>query len=294
MVTNRKSNELTITRVYDAPVEAVWNAWTDVEQVAQWWGPRGFSITTHSKELKAGGVWNYTMHGPDGVDYPNSTLYHEVIENQKLVYDHGGYEDRPPMFRVTVLFSERDGKTTMEMTMSFPTAEEAQTSKKFIRYANGNSTWDRLAEYLNTKLRGSDLFIMSRSLPLSVEHLRTQFASLKLLQDSVGLETRLNASNRYSLNGDTIKIASAPSSEGATGLVADESERENEAADLFKVLHEFEFAPEAENESRVTICSQISRGVNDLGIDELKAHKMNWMNFWNRALDPLDDAGAQA
>jgi uncharacterized protein YndB with AHSA1/START domain len=50
-----KANEIKLTRVYDAPVKAVWEAWTDPKQVAQWWGPRGFTLTTHSKDLRAGG-----------------------------------------------------------------------------------------------------------------------------------------------------------------------------------------------------------------------------------------------
>ena len=77
------SNEIRLTRVYDAPVSAVWDAWTDPEQVAQWWGPRGFTITTHSKDLRVGGHWRYTMHGPDGVDYPNVTTYFVVEPRAK-------------------------------------------------------------------------------------------------------------------------------------------------------------------------------------------------------------------
>ena len=94
MSAKNRSNEINIIRIYDAPVDAVWDAWTDPEQVAQWWGPRGFSITTHSKDLRAGGSWVYTMHGPDGVDYPNSTAYLEVEQDAKLVYDHGANDDR--------------------------------------------------------------------------------------------------------------------------------------------------------------------------------------------------------
>ncbi len=75
MATKTKSNEIRITRIYNAPVQAVWDAWTDPKQVAEWWGPRGFTITTHSKDLRPGGSWKYTMHGPDGVDYPNNTKY---------------------------------------------------------------------------------------------------------------------------------------------------------------------------------------------------------------------------
>ncbi len=78
MAAKNKSNEIKITRIFEAPLKTVWEAWTDTKQVEKWWGPRGFTITTHSKELKVGGIWHYTMHGPDGTDYPNKTLSLEV------------------------------------------------------------------------------------------------------------------------------------------------------------------------------------------------------------------------
>jgi len=158
-----KSNEIRITRMYDAPVKAVWDAWTDPEQVAQWWGPRGFTITTHSKDLRPGGHWTYTMHGPDGVDYPNSTKYFEVEKHAKLVYDHGGSDDRPPLFRVTVLFSEINGKTKMDMSMALATPEAAEQTRQTIKKHSGNSTWDRLAEYLEKESTGKEKFVINRS-----------------------------------------------------------------------------------------------------------------------------------
>lgn len=170
MAAKNKSNELKISRVYDAPVKAVWEAWTDPNQAAKWWGPRGFTLTTHSKDLRVGGTWHYTMHGPDGVDYPNKTKYLEVEKYSKLVYDHGGYDDRPPMFRVTVQFSENKGKTSMEMTMTLPTPEAAEETRKFIKKAGGNSTWDRLAEYLDKETLGKERFVINRTFnaPLSL------------------------------------------------------------------------------------------------------------------------------
>lgn len=169
MVARNNPNEISITRVYDAPVKIVWEAWTDPDQVAQWWGPRGFTLTTHHKELRPGGTWHYTMHGPDGTDYPNKTLYHVVERHQKLVYDHGAYDDRPPLFRVTVFFSESDGKTMMEMTMTLPTAEEAEAARKFIKAAGGNATWDRLAEFLDEKENGQHSFVINRSFSAPID-----------------------------------------------------------------------------------------------------------------------------
>ena len=170
MATTSESKEIKIIRTYDAPLKAVWDAWTDPAQVAQWWGPRGFTLTTHSKDLRTGGSWIYTMHGPDGTDYPNNTLYLEVEPMTKLVYDHGANDDRPPMFRVTVLFAEVDGKTHMDMTMGLPSAEAAAQTRQFIKQAGGDATWDRLAEYLAKRLSDQEKFVINRSFeaPLDV------------------------------------------------------------------------------------------------------------------------------
>ncbi|HTM45294.1 MAG TPA: SRPBCC family protein [Polyangiaceae bacterium] len=171
MSANSKSNEIRISRVYDAPVKAVWDAWTDPKQVAMWWGPRGFTITTHSKDLRPGGSWKYTMHGPDGIDYPNITHYYEVEKCSKLVYDHGANETQPAKFRVTVLFSEASGKTKMEMTMTLATVEEAEETRRFIKSAGGNATWDRLAEYLEKEISGKEQFVIARSFDAPIERL---------------------------------------------------------------------------------------------------------------------------
>jgi len=169
MTVRSESNEIRITRIYEAPVQAVWDAWTDPEQVAKWWGPRGFTLTTHSKDLRPGGTWTYTMHGPDGVDYPNRTHYLEVEECSKLVYDHGGNDDQPPLFRVTVLFSEIKGKTRMEMSMALPTPEAAEETRKFVKKAGGDSTWDRLAEYLEKESSGKEQFVINRTFDAPLE-----------------------------------------------------------------------------------------------------------------------------
>ncbi|MGE3756696.1 MAG: SRPBCC family protein [Pseudobdellovibrionaceae bacterium] len=164
-----KPNEIQITRVYDAPVKLVWDAWTDLNHVVKWWGPRGFTLTTKSKDFRPGGKWIYTMHGPDGTDYPNIATYHEIVKYEKMVYDHGGNEERQKLFTVTVTFKENKGKTTMCMTMALDTAEEAKAIKQFIKTANGNSTWDRLGEYLENETAKKDVFIINRSFAANIK-----------------------------------------------------------------------------------------------------------------------------
>ncbi len=163
-----ETNELKLQRIYDAPVKLVWEAWTDPKQAAKWWGPRGFTITTHSKDLRPGGTWNYIMHGPDGTDYPNIATYYEVEKYSKLVYDHGATETTPPLFRVTVTFKEVNGKTKMDMTMTLKSVEAAQQIKKFIKQAGGNATWDRLAEYLG-ETEGKNRFFINRTFDTPIE-----------------------------------------------------------------------------------------------------------------------------
>ena len=162
--TTDNPNDIRITRIYDAPLALVWEAWTDVEQVAQWWGPRGFTITTHSKDFRAGGTWVYTMHGPDGIDWPNFTRYHEVVPQARLVYDHGASaEGAAPMFQVTATFRDLGGKTELVMIMTLPTADAAKQTRVHIKAAGGNATWDRLAEYLAQRVSAQEVFVIART-----------------------------------------------------------------------------------------------------------------------------------
>ncbi len=212
MAAKNRPNEIRIVRMYDAPVKIVWEAWTDPKQVAQWWGPRGFTLTTHSKDLRPGGSWEYTMHGPDGADYVNVTKYLEVEKYAKLVYDHGGSHDRPALFRVTVLFSEVDAKTKMDMTMTLATAEAADETRKFIKQAGGDSTWDRLAEYLEKESSGKDKFVINRSFDAPIdlmfemwtnpEHVAQWLAPTGFSMQFIRADIRPGGRSSYSMNGN--------------------------------------------------------------------------------------------
>ncbi|MDZ7631955.1 MAG: SRPBCC family protein [Gemmatimonadaceae bacterium] len=165
-----RADEIRITRIYDAPLAAVWAAWTDPAQVAQWWGPRGFSITTSVRDLRPGGSWAYVMHGPDGTDWPNFTRYHEVEPQARLVYDHGASSaDTAPMFRMTVTFRDLDGRTELDIRMGLPTPEDAQRTRGFIKSAGGNGTWDRLGEFVEKQVHGRDIFIINRTVDAPIE-----------------------------------------------------------------------------------------------------------------------------
>ncbi|WP_406701241.1 SRPBCC family protein [Singulisphaera sp. Ch08] len=144
--------EIVITRVLDAPRELVFEAWTNPKYVAQWWGPNGFTNTIHEMEVRPGGVWRFTMHGPDGVDYPNKIVFLEVVKPERLVYTHGedGADDSG-QFQVTVTFDEQGGKTTLALRSLFATAAERdKVVEEYGAIEGGNQTLARLAEFLKT------------------------------------------------------------------------------------------------------------------------------------------------
>jgi uncharacterized protein YndB with AHSA1/START domain len=142
--------ELVTERVVNAPRDLVFTVWTDPHHVNQWWGPTGFTTTTHEMDVRPGGVWRFVMHGPDGTDYDNRVSYTEVVPPERLVYWHDDdKDDDPNRFHVTVTFSEQEGRTLLTMRTLFATAEARDFAVREIGAIEGaNQTLDRLAEHL--------------------------------------------------------------------------------------------------------------------------------------------------
>jgi uncharacterized protein YndB with AHSA1/START domain len=141
--------ELIIERVFDAPRELVFDAWTDPAHVAQWWGPTGFTTTTHEMDVRQGGVWRFIMHGPDGTDYPNQVVYTEVVKPERLVYAHGeDKEGDSGQFQVTVTCAEQGNQTKITMRMLFATEAEFDAAKEMGAVTGAHQTLDRLEEFL--------------------------------------------------------------------------------------------------------------------------------------------------
>jgi uncharacterized protein YndB with AHSA1/START domain len=113
------------TRIIDAPRDLVFAVWTDPQHLAKWWGPDGFTTTTHAFDFSVGGVWRFVMHGPDGRDYENRVAFDEIVPPERLRYHHGGGDDvEPVQFRTTVTFEDLGGKTRVTLMGVFPTQAE--------------------------------------------------------------------------------------------------------------------------------------------------------------------------
>jgi len=137
-----------VRRTVAAPRELVWKVWTEPQHIAKWWGPKGFTNTVHSMEVKPGGVWLYVMHGPDGKDWDNRIAYREVVKPERLVYDHSGSDspDDPHRFHVVVTFKTVAGGTEV---VTFPSVAARNAVLEFGAVEGGKETLNKLADYLD-------------------------------------------------------------------------------------------------------------------------------------------------
>jgi uncharacterized protein YndB with AHSA1/START domain len=145
--------ELVLTRVFDAPRELVWDAFTDAKQVVKWWGPNGFTTTIHEMDVRPGGVWRHTMHGPDGTDYANESVFREVVKPERIVYSHSGGKAGDPgaPCEVTWTFEAQGARTKLTGRMVFPSAAvHEHVVKTYGVIEGGKQTLERLAEHLRS------------------------------------------------------------------------------------------------------------------------------------------------
>ncbi len=139
------ANEIVSSRLFAAPRAQVFQAWIDPLLLARWWGPDGFTNTFRTFEPRAGGTWSFTMHGPNGVDYPNESAFVEVAAPERIVLDHLS----APRFRITATFTGQGGGTFLVFRMTFPDAETCAKLRALIVPSN-EQNFDRLAAVLAT------------------------------------------------------------------------------------------------------------------------------------------------
>ena len=132
--------EIVSTRLLNAPREFVFEAFRDPGRLANWWGPKGFTNTFAEFDFRPGGHWHFVMHGPDGADYPNHSVFDEVVPRERIVFRH---LDEMHEFQMTILLAEQGGKTQITWRMLHPTVEKCERVKPFVVEAN-EQNFDKL------------------------------------------------------------------------------------------------------------------------------------------------------
>jgi len=143
-----EARSIVTMRVINAPRELVFDAFTNPDHLARWWGPNGFSITTHAFDMRPGGEWRLTMHGPDGRDYENRIVYDEIVRPERIAYSHGG-DGGAAMFKSTITLEDLGGKTRLTMRGVFPTKKDRdRVAETYGAVEGAKQTLERLADFL--------------------------------------------------------------------------------------------------------------------------------------------------
>ena len=141
--------EIVISRVIDAPRELVFETFTEVRHLSQWWGPEGFTTTTRSFTFRVGGVWDFVMHGPDGTDYQEWITWTEIVPPERIALLHGESREDPNAFRSFLTFMLEGEATRIEMRTVFPTREQRDEAvERYHAIEGGQQTLGNLAAYV--------------------------------------------------------------------------------------------------------------------------------------------------
>jgi uncharacterized protein YndB with AHSA1/START domain len=126
--------EITITRVFNAPRDLVWKAWTDPQRLARWWGPKGFSNPVCELDARVGGSWHIVMRAPDGAEYPCGGVYREIVAPERLVF--------------TNIATDKDGKPIIDGLTTVTFADAGGGKTKLTLHTRGTALVDYAAAYL--------------------------------------------------------------------------------------------------------------------------------------------------
>jgi uncharacterized protein YndB with AHSA1/START domain len=146
VVTGAADRQIVLQRLIDGSPQEVFPYWVEQAHLERWWGPDGFTVSVHSLDPGPGGLWAFTMRGPDGTEYPNTVRFDEIVEGERIVYTHGEPTDADPPWTGVVTFDEMGGKTVLSMRLVFASADARDlVVEKYRAVEGGNQTLERLA-----------------------------------------------------------------------------------------------------------------------------------------------------
>jgi len=163
MITKVNGQELILERVFDAPRELVFKAFSEAEHLKHWWGPRGWVLKVCNVDFRPGGIWHYCMKCVDdnqgeffGYESWGKAVYREIEEPERVVYTdyfsdaEGNEAEGMPASDSTMLFLEHEGKTKLVSKTLYESEEALKTVLDMGMEQGIAETWDRLEEHLES------------------------------------------------------------------------------------------------------------------------------------------------
>ena len=144
---NLDSRTLSLKRTFHAPIQLVWEAWTQAEHIAQWWGPKGMDIDVIEHDFRVGGKWKYSMPMPDGNEFISEGVYSEIVEHEKII-SSANFRPMTEGVEIQALFEENGDKTEFTFNVVHPTEAYCKQQEEMGFYNGWGSVFDRLGEFL--------------------------------------------------------------------------------------------------------------------------------------------------
>lgn len=140
---------LTIKRTLKAPVQLVWDAWSQPGHIVKWWGPKGMETKVNKQEFKVGGEWNYSMEMPNGSEFIADGIYKEIVELKKII-SSANFRPMTEGVEIQSLFEGKGDETIFTFNVVHPTEQYCQQQEK-MGFMNGwGSVFDRLEDVLSS------------------------------------------------------------------------------------------------------------------------------------------------
>jgi uncharacterized protein YndB with AHSA1/START domain len=146
-VTTPTEREIVLTRVFDAPRQLVFDAFSKPELLKRWFGPRGWSLAVCEVDLKVGGGFRFVLRGPDGSEMGMRGVYREIVPPERSVHMES-FDDYPGESQVTAVFVEEAGRTTLTATVLYPSQAVRDMVLKSGMEHGAAESYDKLAELL--------------------------------------------------------------------------------------------------------------------------------------------------
>ena len=140
---------LTIKKTFDAPVDLVWEAWTQPQHLVKWWAPKGMVVKIIKHDFKVGGEWKYTMPMPDGNEFVSEGVYSEIVKLRKIITS-ANFRPMTEGVEMRSLFEKDGEKTHFTFSVVHPTEEYKIQQEKMGFYNGWGSTLSRLEALLST------------------------------------------------------------------------------------------------------------------------------------------------
>ena len=300
------------TRLIAAPRELIWKALTTPEHLQHFWGPDGFTNTYKRFDLRVDGQALFTMHGPDGTDYPNRFVFLTVDPPHLLRFDHdnGGEGELNHKFVGELELTDEGGKTRVELRLIEASIEARDGVAKFA-VDGGLQNLDRLAAYVAPMAAEKNLFVIERSFAASQERLFkacTNVEDMKQWFAAPGMKV-IKAEQDFRVGGTYHYGTASPDGQEMWGMVTYKEIKPNSKLVYLQsfsdkdrgitshpmaptwpkeMLTVFEFIPEGAKQTRLKI-SWIYSGVDEVEANTFHAAHAGMTGGWTGSLDALQN-----